>query len=124
MAKKRILFIEDEPYYHEIFGKPLENAGFIMDYALNGEEGAKKMRKIQYDALIIDLIMPLMSGKRFLEKLKKGHRRCIVLTNLEGDTDREDMLQKGVGAFLVKSRTTPEIMLKTVKHVLKPRTSS
>lgn len=123
MGKKRILFIEDEPYYHEIFGKPLEKAGFKVDYALNGEKGAEQMRNHQYDALIVDLIMPMMSGKRFLQRIKKGHRRCIVLTNLEGDSDREDMERLGIGAFLIKSRTTPEEMIKTVQHVIKPRTS-
>ena len=116
--KKTILFIDDEKYYQEVYGKLLETE-YELTYCDNGEEALKVLNTKTFDLLIVDLVMPIMSGKRLLEQI--GHNlksKLIVLTTLEGDTDKEDALDNGANEFLVKNDTTPKKLLEYVKKII------
>ncbi|PIR74575.1 MAG: hypothetical protein COU35_01710 [Candidatus Magasanikbacteria bacterium CG10_big_fil_rev_8_21_14_0_10_47_10] len=108
---KRILFVEDEAYYQKAYGKVLEDAGYHIDYVKDGEEALKEMEEEQYTFLLLDLIMPIISGLSFLKQRQPNGEHVIVLTTLEGNTDKEDTKRHGANHFLVKSDTTPEQLL-------------
>jgi DNA-binding NarL/FixJ family response regulator len=63
--------------------------------------------------------MPIKSGKKMLEAIDAKNARVIVLTTLEGDTDREDSLALGADLFLVKAETPPNILIETIKELTK-----
>ena len=112
---KTVLYIEDEPYYCTIYGGELERAGLQVTNVGNGEEALEVLKKQKFDLIIADLIMPLMSGISFLEKIKGKKHNVIVLTTLEGNEDREDCKALGVDHFLIKTETTPKKLLKEVE---------
>lgn len=116
--KKSILFIDDEKYYQEVYGKVLENE-FDVTYSNNGDDAIEILQSKTFELIIVDLVMPIMSGKKFIEEVgKTQNKKLIVLTTLEGDTDREDALEDGANMFLVKNDTDPQELLQHVKSLI------
>ncbi|KXK27345.1 MAG: Transcriptional activator protein CzcR [candidate division WS6 bacterium OLB20] len=116
---KKVLVLEDEPYYQEIYRSEI-GQHFTLEFADNGEQGLEIVKKQQFDVILVDLIMPIMSGIRFLEELQKlnlQHKpRIIVLTTLDGMTDREDCFARGADEFIVKSETTPDELVEVINE--------
>lgn len=113
-----ILFIDDEPMYRKLYGEALEQAGFSVTYAKNGEEAIAHIAEHRPDLMVVDLVMPIMSGIAFLRHVKRRKIPSIVFTTLEGATDREDALMHGAKAFCNKGDTTPEELVEKVSTVL------
>lgn len=123
MAKpklQKILFVDDEPLYTQAYGQGLEAAGYLVETARNGQEALEKLRADHFDLLILDLVMPILSGISFLKKIRHKKVPIIVFTTLEGETDREDALKYGAKAFLKKGEASVEILKNTVKAILNP----
>ena len=120
MAKTRILFIEDEPFYQRMYGDVLERAGYEVKYVSEGTEALKVFKKDFFATVIVDLIMPIMSGISFLKKLrqikKKTRSVILVLTTLEGASDRQDAMNAGADGFYSKSETSPQKLLRVIQQ--------
>ena len=115
---KKILLIDDEPLYQRAYGVPLEQAGYAVAYASNGEEALKRAKAEKFDAYIVDLIMPIMSGNAFLKKRTRKKVPAIVLTTLESDTDREDALKYGATNFFRKTELDPQELVSAIDKLL------
>ncbi|MEF8847165.1 MAG: response regulator [Candidatus Paceibacterota bacterium] len=102
-----ILFVEDERNLQKTFRDLLENEGYEVISALNGEEGFKKAKEENPDLILLDLILPKLHGFKVLKKLKAKEEikdiPVIILTNLEGTDDVQKALEMGVTTYLVKS---------------------
>lgn len=121
-SSKKILIVEDEPALAKAVIDTLRTDGYAVDHATNGEIALEHLKKVQYDCLIVDLIMPVMSGQSLLKKLEKDSSyqgKIIVLSALEGNTDVADALASGAVQFLKKSN----ISLKEVSDIVKQITS-
>lgn len=116
---RNILFVDDEPLYTQAYGQGLQSQGFNLEIAKNGEEALKKLQKGHFDLLIVDLVMPIMSGISFLKKIRSRKLPILVFTTLEGETDREDAMKYGAKIFLKKGETTVEALKKAVLTLLK-----
>ncbi|MDP3985551.1 MAG: response regulator [bacterium] len=121
MAKKRILFIEDEPFYQRMYGDVLTQAGYEITFAAEGKEALVLFSKDSFVAVIVDLIMPIMSGISFLKKLRQVKRKIrpvlLVLTTLEGASDRQDSMNAGADGFYSKSETSPQKLLRVIQQL-------
>lgn len=102
-----ILFIEDERSLQKTFRDLLEDEGYQMISATNGEQGLKKAKEEQPDLILLDLILPKLHGFKVLKHLKENDRTkdipIIILTNLEGTDDVQQALEMGVTTYLVKA---------------------
>lgn len=113
--KKTILFIDDRKYYQKVYGKLLETE-YELTYCDNGGETLKVLNTKTFDLHIVDLVMPIMSGKRLLQQICQNLKsKLIVLTTLEGDTVKEDALDNEANEFLVKNDTTPKKLLEYIR---------
>ena len=77
---KRILIIEDEPDVAESIKMFLKTEGYEAEYALDARDGVKKLK--EFDLLLLDLIMPKMSGRAVLKEIEKRRMKIptIVLS--------------------------------------------
>lgn len=120
---KTILFIEDEPTLQKTVGHILEEEGFEIKSALDGEIGLQKAKKSKPDLILLDLILPKKDGFEVLAELKKDQTTkdipVIVLTNLEGTKDVEKILKLGATTYLVKANYELEEVVKKIKEALK-----
>lgn len=71
IKKKRVLVVEDSISSRQYLCKKLQDAGFDTFEAVNGRDAYEKLKKEDFDFLILDLLMPEMTGTELLEKMKE-----------------------------------------------------
>jgi DNA-binding response OmpR family regulator len=121
--KKKILFIEDEEIFLEMFGKKLEDEGFDVTYAKNGAWGSKEAMENQYDLIITDMVMPAMGGDEIIKKLKLDDKTkdvpIIVLSASLTEEDIKPVREMGIVDFFEKTRIVPSELARRVTALLK-----
>jgi len=120
---KKIIVVEDEQYLRDLYIQILQQEGYRVDSAEDGDIAFEKLSKNQYDLVLLDVILPKMDGLQILEKLSKmGGRKfdnTVLLTNLGQDLVVAKALDYGVRGYMIKSDYTPEEMINEVKGYLK-----
>src|SRR4051812_21451680 len=97
----RLLVVEDEPDLLSVIAQALREAGYAVDTASDGEEGLFKAEGGQYDAIVLDLMMPKMDGWAVLERLRRSHRvPVLILTARDALRDRVKGLDGGADDYL------------------------
>src|ERR1700744_5718311 len=97
---KRVLCIEDEHFISELYARALTRAGYQVDVQLDGQKGLAAAQTDQYDIILIDLMIPNITGIEVLRTLRDPHKtprlhaKVIITTNLEQRDDvRADIEQ-------------------------------
>ena len=104
-AKRTILLVEDHQDIAEMIFAYLENRGFELDYAPDGEVGLNLARENEYDAIILDLMLPRRDGLSVCKTLREEcHRDTPVLMLTARDTleDKISGFNSGADDYLVK----------------------
>ncbi len=121
MAQK-ILVVEDDKFLRELISRKLQEEGFEVIEAIDGEEGFRKIAKENPNLVLLDLILPGIDGFELLAKIKEDPQLSqipvIILSNLGQRDDIEKGLRLGAVDFLVKAHFTPAEIIDKVKKVL------
>lgn len=123
--QKRILIIEDDVFLREIYTEILIKEGYWVEAAEDGKKGVEKIKKGGWDLVLLDIIMPVMSGVEVLHELHKDpdfnaknyYKKLVFLTNLDNDQEIKEALKFSDG-YLIKSQLTPGDVLSEVKMYL------
>jgi len=119
----KILFVEDEPTLQKTLGDVLAKEGYDIKTASDGEEGLALAKKFKPDLMLLDLILPKKDGFTVLKEIKADEELkyipVIVLTNLEGTSDVEKVLELGATTYLVKANYDLGKVVERVKQALK-----
>ncbi len=107
----RILFAEDEPDLNEIVAQKLKSDGYSVDCCFNGEEALDVLSYTEYDAIILDIMMPKLDGLSVLKKLRASGKSTpvLLLTAKDGVEDRVNGLDRGANDYLVKPFSLEEL---------------
>jgi CheY-like chemotaxis protein len=101
-----ILLIEDSKFQRTANGRALIRAGYDVVYAADGDEGLGAARENPPDLILLDMMLPKMSGLEVLRALKADalvkHIPVVVLSGL-GQANEAKLLKEGAAAFLMKS---------------------
>jgi len=122
----KILLIEDSKFQRIANQRALSKAGYEVIQAEDGEEGLRVARENIPDLILLDMMLPKISGLEVLRILKLEplikHIPVIVLTGL-GQGNEAKLLQDGAAAFLLKSEKSLEnnslLLIQTVDGVLR-----
>jgi CheY-like chemotaxis protein len=121
-GKKKILFIEDEEIFLEMFGKKLEDEGYEVECATNGSWGVKEALAKNFDLIIMDMVMTAMSGEEIIERLQLEEKTknipIIALSATLDEGQLAKLIEKGINDYFIKTRITPSDLAKKVKEVL------
>src|SRR5688500_8604531 len=99
----RVLIVEDEPDLTRVLRQALTESGFSVDTAADGEEGLWKAKQTDYDAVILDLMLPRMQGGEVLRELRESKiTPVLVLTARDAPTDKIANLNLGADDYLTK----------------------
>jgi len=110
-AAMRILIVEDEPRLLRNLAKALREAGYAVDIAEAGDEGLFKAETYDYDAIVLDVMLPGLDGWQVLERLRKQKRTpVLMLTAREATLDRVRGLDTGADDYLVKPFDLSELL--------------
>ncbi|MCK4781789.1 response regulator [Candidatus Parcubacteria bacterium] len=120
---KKILFIEDEPVLQKNLENIFQAEGYKTMGALDGEIGLKLAQAEKPDLILLDLVLPKLSGFDVLKKLKDNETTkdipVIILTNLETMEDINKAIELGATTYLVKLNYNLKELLEKVKQTLK-----
>jgi DNA-binding response OmpR family regulator len=100
----RLLIIEDEVRLASALQRGLQNEGFTVDVAHTGQDGLHAALESAYDALILDIMLPGLSGYRIIEQLRAAEKwvPILMLTAKDGEYDEADALDLGADDYLTK----------------------
>jgi len=106
----RILVVEDEPDLLRTIAQVLREDGYAVDEAADGAEGLYKARTWSYDAIVLDLLLPQMTGWELLQQLRKTHAvPVLILTARDEVADRVRGLDAGADDYLTKPFALSEL---------------
>jgi len=77
--KPTILIVEDEPSIVMLLQYNIEKAGFLTEVANDGEEAVKKVSQVEYDLIVLDLMLPKMNGIEVCKKIRKSKNQVPIL---------------------------------------------
>lgn len=120
MSYNKILIIEDEPKVAQFIKKGLEENSFKADIAYNGANGLELIKKENYDALILDLNLPDLSGYVVCETIRKDRQTLpvLMLTAMGATEDKLIGFESGADDYLVKPFEFRELLAR-IRALLK-----
>ena len=120
--KKKILLVEDDMALSAVYRSRLEIEGFDVREANNGEDALSATVECRPDLILLDVMMPKISGFDVLDILRNtpetANVRIIMLTALSQPKDKERAESLGVDDYLVKSQVVIGDVVARVKHHL------
>lgn len=122
MAKARVLMIEDDPDIQELLRYTLEKEGFIFDVASSAEEGLLKLRRDHFDVLVLDIMLPGISGIDALRRIKAEPSLAelpIIMASARGeDADVVLGLELGADDYVTKP-WSPRVLCARIRRLLR-----
>lgn len=108
----RILVVEDSERLRRTLKSALVRSGYAVDEAADGEEGLWLARENRYDALVLDVMLPLRDGLSVLAELRKAgiETHVLLLTARDTVADRVQGLRAGADDYLVKPFALEELL--------------
>jgi two-component system, OmpR family, response regulator len=108
----RVLVVEDNRELSDHLGALLVEEGFAVDRSLDGEDGMWRATTVDYDAVVLDIVLPGADGLEILRAMRAGGRRApvLLLTARDGTEDRVRGLDSGADDYLVKPFSLDELL--------------
>jgi len=120
---KRVLCIEDEHFISELYTRALTKAGYTVDVQLNGREGLKAAQTDTYDIILLDIMIPSITGIEVLNTLRdttktpKLHAKIVITTNLEQREEVRAKIESQADGYIVKAEITPRELVDFLSHI-------
>ena len=110
---KKILIAEDDFFIRDIYSKVFSLAGFEVTLAVDGEEALQKLKDQVYDMILLDIMMPKVTGLDVLKSLRAmpapaKDTSVFILSNLGQENVIEEAFKIGMDGYIIKSQMTPQ----------------
>lgn len=121
----KLLVVEDEKTLNKIVSKRLETAGYTVSSCFDGEEAINELKNDSFDAIVMDIMMPKVSGLEVLEEMKKMEisTPVLLLTAKDSIDDRVLGLDMGAQDYLVKPFAFDELLAR-IRVMLRVKSSN
>ena len=124
----KVAIVEDDLAISQMYRIKFEAEGFEVETAENGKLGLELAESMKPDIILLDLMMPEMTGDQMLAKLRETEWgkdiKVIILTNMGEQEVPENVKAHGVTAFILKADMTPRQVADLVKSKLSPTNNS
>lgn len=120
---KKVLCIEDERFIGELYKRALSKSGYDVTLEVDGVKGLSLAQTDQYDIILLDLMLPNLTGIELLEILRDPNKtphlkaKIIVTTNLEQREDIKKNIEKLADGYLVKAEFTPNELVEFINNI-------
>jgi len=126
-ARPKLLLIDDDASVHALLDEELERLGYAIEGAYSGEEGLRVASEVQPDLIILDLMMPGMSGFEVATGLKENPLTAnipiLVLTSKDLTNSDRSELQSKVTSFVSKGKSAREQLVREIRRLEQRRVS-
>lgn len=116
----RVLVVDDEEILRMLIRDTLEDMGYEIEEAENGQEALERVTQEHYDLMILDYMMPHVTGIEVIERLPaqiKANLPILMLTAKSQEEDRQKVFEKGVDYFMSKP-FSPVKLMEVVEDIL------
>lgn len=119
----KVLVVEDNVDLCRMYERLFIFRKYEVEIAYNGKEGLEKVKSFKPDVVLLDIMMPEMSGTEVLRTLKSNPETSkipvvIMLTNIDQDETVKETLDLGAVSYMVKSDFTPSEVIEEVQKYL------
>ncbi len=122
-ARKTVFVIEDDRFLSSLIKARLEKDGYAVIQAFDGEEGLNALKQAKTDIIVLDLILPKMSGFEVLEAISTNPLMnripLIILSNLAQESDILKAKQFGATEYFVKVKVSIDDLVNKINSILK-----
>ena len=128
-SEKKILVVDDEPDVRNFLITCIQDAGFVVDSAVDGQDALEKIEKEIPDLMTLDMVMPRKSGIELIRTLRKNEKWAklpviVITAHARNEFASEDI--KDFNAFTsglkpkrtIEKPVTPEVLVKTICDIL------
>ncbi len=119
MASEKILIVDDSPTELNLMSTPLQNSGYRVITAINGEEALEKAEQEQPDLIVLDVVMPKKNGFQVCRQLKNSPEtkaiKVLMLTSKDQSSDRFWGLKQGADEYMTKPFAEKELLANVAK---------
>jgi two-component system phosphate regulon response regulator PhoB len=123
-----VLLVEDEPAQREVLAYNLQAEGYVVTQASNGEEALLLIQEARPDLIVLDWMMPLVSGLEVCRRLKsRADTRSIPIIMLSARSEEVDKvrgLETGADDYVIKPYSLVELMARLRAHLRRVRPAS
>lgn len=120
--KIRILLVEDEPLLGNLLKQRLGREGFEVDLVRDGEKALEALSASPPDLMLLDIILPKISGFELMEKIQADPAMhnvpIVIVSNLGQETDLEKGRQLGAVGYFIKAKISMEDLVAQIKSFL------
>lgn len=107
---KKILLIEDDPKIRRVLQLELEHEGYFIDPCEDGKKGIEKAQKFNYDIILLDLMLPILSGEEVCKKIRTFSDIPIIVITAKDDTfNKVELLDMGADDYITKPFAIEEL---------------
>ena len=114
---RKVLCIEDEYFIGELYDRALSKAGYDITVVVDGAKGLKEAQTNQYDIILLDLMIPNLTGIEILKALRDPAKtpelkaKIIITTNLEQKEETRQAIEQQADGYLIKAEITPKQLI-------------
>ena len=111
---KKVLCIEDEHFISELYVRALTKGGYEVKVCVDGADGLKEAQTDQYDIILLDIMVPSISGTDILKILRDPAQtphlkaQVLITTNLEQREEVREAIERQADGYIIKAELTPK----------------
>ena len=125
---KKILCVEDERFISELYARALRRAGYDVTTLLSGEDGLRAAQSNVYDIILLDLMIPGITGFEVLRKLRAESpdlkAKILITTNLDQEDDSRAEIESMADGYLIKAEFTPRQLVQIIDDIAEGKAPS
>lgn len=122
MDKKKVLVVEDDFFIRDLYETEAKARGYDVISAADGEEAIVKVKSLNPDFILLDLMLPKVDGLSVLKTVKSDPKTAnvpvVIITNLEDPAKEKEAMAAGASEYLLKIKNTPSQVIDEIKKYL------
>jgi DNA-binding response OmpR family regulator len=123
---KKILCIDDDPFYASLYREILSRRGFTVEHAFDAASGFEAVKKFRPDLVTLDVMMPekkgMLDGYGLLESMRDiddyKDLPVIMISALGEDSDAKRAMDLGASSYIPKQRLSPDLLVDEINNYL------
>jgi DNA-binding response OmpR family regulator len=124
MKATTVLIVEDDKDIRNLYSEAFKIAGITVLTATNGNEGVVAALKHHPDAILMDIMMPVMGGHEAMNKIRKDawgkNAKVVYLTNMDDAENIVHAVEQGSNEYIIKANMTPKEVVNQVRMAMQP----
>ncbi|MBW7944179.1 response regulator [Patescibacteria group bacterium] len=113
-----ILLIEDDHLLGRLYSHLLQESGYQVRWVTSARTALKALAGEDTDLILLDVMLPEMSGVEFIERIPGRASQTVMLTNLDHARLKEELRSKGILGYIIKSDHTPDSFLGAIAEMI------